>query len=847
VVAALGPADAEMGAAVVERVDPGPRRAPTVEPSQATVSRATGDGAAGGPRGDGDRPRLAHQPALDGLRGLAVLAVLLFHLERLDGGFLGVDLFFVLSGFLITSLLAVEHRARGAVDLGRFWARRARRLLPALLVLLVGVSVLLLTFTPTDQRGRFRGDALATLGYVANWHRMSIDLGYWDIFEQPSPLDHTWSLAIEEQFYVVWPLVAVAVLGLGARRRRGRGSGAASEAPGNGAGAQAGRPAAGDRGGRQRVVPASDPADDPRAVRSAGGAATRRLGWVALAGAGASFGVMALTYSPVETDRAYYGTDTRIGATLLGAALALLTTRSAGAGRGRAAPVPDPPAATGLVSCQPDPPRVRRPNDAAGDVPDSPDASPDVADRTLAGEPDGAGPALAAAVTVTAVGDAVSAPTATSRRTPLPAGGRARRWWVEGAGVVGLAWMAWSAVTVDGLSPWYYRGGLLLFAVAALAVIHAVTTTGSTATGTAAGGSALPPGTLARVVGWAPLRGLGVISYGVYLWHWPVDVYLTPERAGFGGWPLDGLRLAATLAVALGSFWLVEQPIRRGALPGRASWAAGGGALVVTLAAVLVATAGAPATVGGDTTDDPALGFGPVPVEGSDNPYLLYPAEIPPDATRVLVVGDSGAYHLGPILAEEGAEAGFAVASSAPYWCNVALPEGLLRFDDGEIMDRGDCQDERRRVLRDLVDELRPHAVVYYLANASGPGEIRVGGEWTMDCEPAYDDHLTRALQADVDLLSARGARVVLATSPYTNVLDDRADERTDCRNATFRRVAASRPGRAAVVDMNAYVAAQREAGVEMFMDLVHLSPEGSRRVSGWLFPQLRTLAGTPR
>ncbi|HEU0171800.1 MAG TPA: acyltransferase, partial [Acidimicrobiales bacterium] len=87
--------------------------------------------------------RLVHEPALDGLRGLAVLAVLVFHLDRLRGGFLGVDLFFALSGYLITSLLVVERRTRGGIDLAAFWVRRARRLLPALLVLLVGVAVLL--------------------------------------------------------------------------------------------------------------------------------------------------------------------------------------------------------------------------------------------------------------------------------------------------------------------------------------------------------------------------------------------------------------------------------------------------------------------------------------------------------------------------------------------------------------------------------------------------------------------------------------------------------------------------------------------------------------------------------
>ena len=85
-------------------------------------------------------PHLRHEPALDGLRGLAVVAVVVFHLNRLQGGFLGVDLFFVLSGFLITSLLVSEHHRTGAIDLGRFWSRRARRLLPALFLVLIAVA-----------------------------------------------------------------------------------------------------------------------------------------------------------------------------------------------------------------------------------------------------------------------------------------------------------------------------------------------------------------------------------------------------------------------------------------------------------------------------------------------------------------------------------------------------------------------------------------------------------------------------------------------------------------------------------------------------------------------------------
>ncbi|HEV2309915.1 MAG TPA: acyltransferase, partial [Acidimicrobiia bacterium] len=212
---------------------------------------------------------------LDGLRGAAVAAVVLFHAGHLVGGWLGVDLFFVLSGFLITSLLLEERAARDGVALGAFWARRARRLLPALFLMLAGVGAYALVFAAPNELSQIRADGLATLGYVANWHQIAHGTSYWDLFRAPSPLQHAWSLAIEEQFYLVWPLVVVAVL---AWRRSVRG-----------------------------VLVA------------------------ALVGAAASFAVMLLLYTPgADPQRVYLGTDARASSILLGAALA-----AAGAARWR--------------------------------------------------------------------------------------------------------------------------------------------------------------------------------------------------------------------------------------------------------------------------------------------------------------------------------------------------------------------------------------------------------------------------------------------------------------------------------------------------------------------------------
>ncbi|HEX4433648.1 MAG TPA: acyltransferase family protein [Acidimicrobiales bacterium] len=158
--------------------------------------------------------RLAYLPALDGMRACAVLAVMMFHggIPHMDGGFMGVDAFFVLSGFLITSLLIGEWRQALTIKLGAFWARRARRLLPALLLMLLLVAFFASVIVPKGTYGALRLDALATLLYVSNWHFILVNSNYFNETSASSPLLHTWSLAVEEQFYVIWPLVVLAVL-----------------------------------------------------------------------------------------------------------------------------------------------------------------------------------------------------------------------------------------------------------------------------------------------------------------------------------------------------------------------------------------------------------------------------------------------------------------------------------------------------------------------------------------------------------------------------------------------------------------------------------------------------------
>jgi len=164
--------------------------------------------------------RLRYVPGLDGLRALSVTAVLLYHADVtwMPGGFLGVDVFFAISGYLITSLLLAEYRNRGDVNIGRFYLRRARRLLPALFLVLACVSLFAVIFLPDEVRS-LRGDVVAALGYATNWWQIFQHQSYVAAQGRPPLLRHLWSLAVEEQFYLVWPLMLFAMLRIWKGRR----------------------------------------------------------------------------------------------------------------------------------------------------------------------------------------------------------------------------------------------------------------------------------------------------------------------------------------------------------------------------------------------------------------------------------------------------------------------------------------------------------------------------------------------------------------------------------------------------------------------------------------------------
>src|SRR5215211_496886 len=226
-----------------------------------------------GPTTTGDGARLPYMPGLDGLRALAVIAVLLYHadLAFIPGGFLGVEIFFVISGYLITALLLAEWQRRGRIDLKNFWLRRARRLLPALYVLLIVCLAYAVVFLPGEVAG-LRGDVVAAVGYVTNWYLVVGHESYFEAVGRPSLLKHLWSLAVEEQFYLIWPPVLALGLGVAATRLH-----------------------------------------------------YRRVLILALGGATAAAVAMALLYQPgVDPSRIYYGTDTRVSGLLIGATLAFL-------------------------------------------------------------------------------------------------------------------------------------------------------------------------------------------------------------------------------------------------------------------------------------------------------------------------------------------------------------------------------------------------------------------------------------------------------------------------------------------------------------------------------------------
>ncbi len=390
--------------------------------------------------------RSRHLAGLDGVRALAVVSVIVYHLGFgwARGGFLGVDLFFVLSGFLITSLLLEERIETGRLALVEFWRRRARRLLPALFVMLIVVMAVPLLASRLGHQSavasidvtQLRGFGFASFFYYANWFAISSGHSYFAALASPSPLAHTWSLAIEEQFYVLWPLLTVGLIAGGVTQHRRRGL------------------------------------------------------WISTTIAVISTVLMAVLYDPASSSSAnfvYNATFTRLFDLATGAALAWWV--------------------------------VDRP------VVSSKKWAPDLL---------GALALLGFAVALVTAGDSSGVP-----------------------------------------QQFMFRGGFLLCAIAAAVLLWSVRNETSF---------------VARFFALRPLRAIGRVSYGLYLWHWPVIIFVTPGSVGIAGKKLLLLRIVLMVVATYASYILLEKPIRerRWSVPWRRGIAGGGS--IAALASVIVFT-----------------------------------------------------------------------------------------------------------------------------------------------------------------------------------------------------------------------------------------------------------------
>jgi len=623
-----------------------------------------------------------HVPGLDGIRAVAVLGVLAFHggVSWAGGGLLGVDIFFVLSGFLITSLLVGEWSSSGTVRFRRFYDRRARRLLPALFLTMLLVAAYAHWFALPSTLSALRGDALSTLGYVANWRFILTGQNYFVRFGPPSPLLHTWSLAVEEQFYLVWPALALFVL-----RRRGR----------------------------------------------------RGLAAVASLGIVLSAFVTTLSFHHgVGVTRLYYGTDTRVQEVMAGALLAVAIPRIArlrwaGAGSGGSAHQGEP-----------------------GTEP--------------AGGRDGDRGAVS------------------DRVVPLshlgPPG-----WLISALGVTGAVAILWALHAVSGDGPFLYNGGFLLVAGATAAVILTVVVR--------------PRAWLSRVLSLGALGYIGRISYGLYLYHYPMFLMIDGQHTGLTGAGLLAVRLVATGAAAVVSYHLIELPVRnRRALPGRHLVAAIPVALALVVTALVLTTVPPPPQA--------------VPKAPRKTGVFAVPTAPPAGLApghhvRILILGDSLAYTLGNGLGVQAGSWGASLVNQGIVGCDLD-PTSIVNVEGSITQAAQGCADWPQ-TWQQRVDRLDPDVVAVLLGRWEVSDRI-IGGTWTRIGQPTWDNLYANELGQAIRILSSRGARVVVFTLPYITQTTEAPDGtpwdinqpvRTDQYNALVRRTVSRYRTVASVVDLN--------------------------------------------
>ena len=679
----------------------GPDGPPADQPAalRSPTGRGRRRGRAGAVRGIGAGARLGYQPALDGIRAFAVAAVLFYHAGQswAIGGFLGVDTFFVLSGFLITTLLVTEFTSRGGIDLLAFWARRARRLLPALFLVMVGIVIYAGVFAAPSEVGRIRGDSLSALGYVANWRFIFSGQSYFDQFSQPSPLRHMWSLAIEEQFYLVWPLIVGFLLWW----RRSL-----------------------------RVL---------------------LMACVALIAASAS--LMAILYVPGhDPSRVYYGTDTRAQSLLIGAVVGILLFQH-------------------------------------GPI------------RSLYAR---------TAIRIAAV-----------------------------AGGLYTLWLFWRmSERTDAL----YQGGFLLAALAVSAVIVSVVQPDR--------------GVLGRALSVAPLRWVGRISYGLYLWHWPVYLTLTHTRTGLDGVTLLGARLAVSFAFATVSFYALEQPIRRRTLRlPKPHFVALGTAVAIVVAVFATTTGGGDSVAARTTSALRANAAAPQPAPPSRPAAAGGGATTAPVApTKIMVVGDSVAGSLGLGFQTLGPPNNLWVWNRGRLGCG--LNYGGSVYEGGELVpvDPG-CN--WHASWPDELTSFKPD-IVLLLVGAWDILDRQVDGQTVKFGTVESDSSFLQQLDDATTMLGSQGAKVVVLTTPFFSrpeLVGETGREwpeydpwRVDRINSLYRDFLTAHPGRYTLLDLNKFVSPQGKFadsldGVVVRGDGVHFTLAGADLVDKWLIPQLEDVA----
>ena len=643
---------------------------------------------------------------IDGLRALAVLVVLVYHQSpaEMRGGYLGVSTFFVLSGYVIGSLCLSEVARTGRLRARRFWERRVRRLMPAALTTLLVVVFLGRVFGITSGASQ-RGDLLAALLWCANWRFIAQGSGYQAAFANPSPVQHFWSLAIEEQFYLLFPLLVIAI----ARLARGRLS-------------------------IVRLV-----------------VATLTV---------VSFGLAWWTAKEVGFDWAYYATYTRAGEILVGVLLAtLLAGGSTRVLRFRGTPV------------------------------------------------------------VAQVGAAV--------------------------GVVGLLLLAWK-VAIDAQH--LFSGVIWLNDLFAVAVIV----------------GCLVGGPVTSLLGLWPLRMLGRISYGVYLYHWPLFLLLDEDRTGLHGAPLFAVRFAATLACAIVSYHFIEAPIRfRRMVPSRQVATTAMAAVAVT-ALVIVAVpphlseaqrqTAAMALLSGSGLQEKSAGWLYKPKRN-----IVRPVGRARPKARVLLVGDSVALTMLP-----GLEAWNHAHHGAQLTVDAYIQMGCPLFGGKQPIDlAGKVSDKIWPSCQQLVPSLAAAApvgdydAVLVVIGLGDLGSRELGDRWRHLGQPEFDRRLLARMSALADAL--KGDPVLWATYPRVEVAEvpgetgtgpfaENDPARVTALNQLVRFNAATHPN-VTVLDLHGWCELLPKGCLDKDLrpDGVHFSWLGSKQADAWTVPQLLRRAEAAR